>query len=162
MTRCSLYNCPRVPLTYLLFCGFALNNCSTELPQRTNCLACAGVSDGSFSWPPSTWLENSEILDIKYQLLIKLFFASGLSIIPAMLQPQTEEEPGPGTMEVTGTPGTAPSPQSEAVTSELQELSLQPAPNLLPLQERKNGETVMLYYIYFSLICTHWCLIQNM
>ncbi|XP_023251289.1 MKL/myocardin-like protein 1 isoform X8 [Seriola lalandi dorsalis] len=41
-------------------------------------------------------------------------------------------------MEVAGTPGSAPSPQSESVTNELQELSLQPAPNLLPLQERKN------------------------
>lgn len=41
-------------------------------------------------------------------------------------------------MEVSGTPGLAPSPQSEAVTSELQELSLQPDP--VPLQERKNGE----------------------
>ncbi|XP_035513843.1 myocardin related transcription factor Ab [Morone saxatilis] len=41
-------------------------------------------------------------------------------------------------MEVTGTPGLAPSPQSEAVTSELQELSLQPAPDPMPLQERKN------------------------
>ncbi|XP_041818019.1 myocardin related transcription factor Ab isoform X5 [Chelmon rostratus] len=41
-------------------------------------------------------------------------------------------------MEVSGTPGLAPSPQSEAVTSELQELSLQPAPDPMPLQERKN------------------------
>ncbi|XP_035800255.2 myocardin related transcription factor Ab isoform X4 [Amphiprion ocellaris] len=41
-------------------------------------------------------------------------------------------------MEVAGAPGSAPSPQSEAVTNELQELSLQPAPTLLPLQERKN------------------------
>ncbi|XP_008302958.1 myocardin related transcription factor Ab [Stegastes partitus] len=41
-------------------------------------------------------------------------------------------------MEVVGAPGSAPSPQSEAVTNELQELSLQPAPSLLPLQERKN------------------------
>lgn len=37
--------------------------------------------------------------------------------------------------------GTAPSPQSEAVTSELQELSLQSGPTLLPLSERKNGES---------------------
>ncbi|XP_066519287.1 myocardin related transcription factor Ab isoform X3 [Hoplias malabaricus] len=34
--------------------------------------------------------------------------------------------------------GSAPSPQSEAVTSELQELSLQSIPSLLPLSERKN------------------------
>lgn len=33
-----------------------------------------------------------------------------------------------------------PSPQSEAVTSEMQELSLQPIPSLLPLKERKNGK----------------------
>ncbi|XP_026993406.2 myocardin related transcription factor Ab isoform X4 [Tachysurus fulvidraco] len=36
------------------------------------------------------------------------------------------------------TTGTAPSPQSEAMTSELQELSLRPGPTLLPLSERKN------------------------
>ncbi|RXN04684.1 MKL myocardin 1 isoform X2 [Labeo rohita] len=34
--------------------------------------------------------------------------------------------------------GSVPSPQSEAVTSELQELSLQSVPSLLPLKERKN------------------------
>uniref|UniRef100_A0A8C1WSG8 Myocardin related transcription factor Ab n=1 Tax=Cyprinus carpio TaxID=7962 RepID=A0A8C1WSG8_CYPCA len=34
--------------------------------------------------------------------------------------------------------GSVPSPQSEAVTSELQELSLQSVPSLLPLNERKN------------------------
>ncbi|KAL4658064.1 MKL/myocardin-like protein 1 isoform X2 [Arapaima gigas] len=34
--------------------------------------------------------------------------------------------------------GSAPSPQSDAVTNELQELSLQPTPSLLPLHERKN------------------------
>uniref|UniRef100_A0A667YQX6 Uncharacterized protein n=1 Tax=Myripristis murdjan TaxID=586833 RepID=A0A667YQX6_9TELE len=36
--------------------------------------------------------------------------------------------------------GSAPSPQSEAVANELQELSLQPVPNLLPIRERKNGK----------------------
>ncbi|XP_060950703.1 myocardin related transcription factor Ab isoform X2 [Limanda limanda] len=41
-------------------------------------------------------------------------------------------------MEVSGTPGFAPSPQSEAVADDLQELSLQPLPNTMPLQERKN------------------------
>uniref|UniRef100_A0A3P9LYS9 Myocardin related transcription factor Ab n=1 Tax=Oryzias latipes TaxID=8090 RepID=A0A3P9LYS9_ORYLA len=45
---------------------------------------------------------------------------------------------GSGTMEVVGPPGSALSPQSEAVTNELQELTLQPAPNLPPLKERKN------------------------
>lgn len=39
--------------------------------------------------------------------------------------------------------GTASSPQSEAVTSELQELSLQSVPTLLPLSERKNGESIV-------------------
>ncbi|XP_073684306.1 myocardin related transcription factor Ab isoform X2 [Garra rufa] len=34
--------------------------------------------------------------------------------------------------------GSVPSPQSEAVTSELQELSLQSVPSILPLKERKN------------------------
>ncbi|XP_039543205.1 myocardin-related transcription factor A isoform X1 [Pimephales promelas] len=34
--------------------------------------------------------------------------------------------------------GSASSPQSEAVANELQELSLQPVPNLLPIHERKN------------------------
>ncbi|XP_056144320.1 myocardin-related transcription factor A-like [Lampris incognitus] len=34
--------------------------------------------------------------------------------------------------------GCAPSPQSEAVANELQELTLQPAPSLLPIGERKN------------------------
>ncbi|KAG2463562.1 MKL1 protein, partial [Polypterus senegalus] len=42
------------------------------------------------------------------------------------------------TMVIPGAPGSAPSPQSEAVTNELQELSLQPGPNLLPLRDRKN------------------------
>ncbi|CAL8380249.1 unnamed protein product, partial [Gadus morhua 'NCC'] len=35
--------------------------------------------------------------------------------------------------------GSAHSPRSEAVTNELQELSLTPAPSLLPLRERKNA-----------------------
>lgn len=36
-----------------------------------------------------------------------------------------------------------PSPQSEAVTHELEELTLQPT--LPPLNERKNGEDMLLY-----------------
>lgn len=39
---------------------------------------------------------------------------------------------------------TASSPQSDAVTNELQELSIQPAPNLLPIHERKNGELIVM------------------
>ncbi|XP_043958667.1 myocardin related transcription factor Ab isoform X3 [Gambusia affinis] len=56
----------------------------------------------------------------------------------ATLDPLQGADPSAGTMEVPGKSGSAPSPQSEAVTNELQELSLQPAPNLLPIQERKN------------------------
>lgn len=58
----------------------------------------------------------------------------------ATLDPLKGSDPGAEAMEVPGTSGSAQSPQSEAVTNELQELSLQPAPNLLPIQERKNGE----------------------
>lgn len=49
----------------------------------------------------------------------------------------------------TVTTGSACSPQSEAVTNELQELSLQPAPNSLPIHERKNGEVM----IVFNVLC---------
>ncbi|KAK5620134.1 hypothetical protein CRENBAI_001805 [Crenichthys baileyi] len=56
----------------------------------------------------------------------------------ATLDPLKGGDPSAGAMEVPGTSGSAPSPQSEAVTNELQELSLQPAPNVLPIQERKN------------------------
>uniref|UniRef100_A0A8C2ZF76 Uncharacterized protein n=1 Tax=Cyclopterus lumpus TaxID=8103 RepID=A0A8C2ZF76_CYCLU len=38
-----------------------------------------------------------------------------------------------------------PSPQSEAVANELQELSLQPAPNLLPVRERKDGRWLFFH-----------------
>ncbi|XP_027885152.1 myocardin related transcription factor Ab isoform X4 [Xiphophorus couchianus] len=58
----------------------------------------------------------------------------------ATLDPLQGADPSVGTMEVPGKSGSAPSPQSEAVTNELQELSLQPAPNLLPIQERKNDD----------------------
>ncbi|XP_038125108.1 myocardin related transcription factor Ab isoform X3 [Cyprinodon tularosa] len=56
----------------------------------------------------------------------------------ATADPLKGGDPSTGAMEVAGASGSAPSPQSEAVTNELQELSLQPAPNLLPIQERKN------------------------
>ncbi|XP_028842251.1 myocardin-related transcription factor A-like isoform X3 [Denticeps clupeoides] len=49
-----------------------------------------------------------------------------------------EEEPTPCNIAQPAGPGSAPSPQSDAVTNELQELSLQPVPNLLPIHERKN------------------------
>ncbi|KAK9530691.1 hypothetical protein VZT92_012179 [Zoarces viviparus] len=63
-----------------------------------------------------------------------------LSVTLASLHPQTGQQLSPGTMEVSGAPGLVPSPQSEAVTTELQELSLQPGPvPARPLQERKNG-----------------------
>lgn len=61
----------------------------------------------------------------------------------ATLHPQKGEEPSPGSVEASKTAGLALSPQSEAVTSELQELSLQPAPDPMPLQERKNGEIMV-------------------
>lgn len=48
------------------------------------------------------------------------------------------ERSSPGSTAPTVTTGSASSPQSEAVTNELQELSLQPTPNLLPIHERKN------------------------
>lgn len=38
-----------------------------------------------------------------------------------------------------------PSPQSEAVTHDMEELSLQPTQSLPPLNERKNGEDMQLY-----------------
>uniref|UniRef100_A0A3P8U2W0 Myocardin related transcription factor Ab n=1 Tax=Amphiprion percula TaxID=161767 RepID=A0A3P8U2W0_AMPPE len=66
------------------------------------------------------------------------YFNTGLSVTLATVDSHKGEEPGPSNMEVAGPPDSAPSPQSEAVTNELQELSLQPAPTLLPLQERKN------------------------
>ncbi|KAJ8387602.1 hypothetical protein AAFF_G00152980 [Aldrovandia affinis] len=56
----------------------------------------------------------------------------------ATMDHQTGEETSSTASSATAAPGSAPSPQSEAVTSELQELSLQPAPSLLPLRERKN------------------------
>ncbi|XP_056285685.1 myocardin related transcription factor Ab isoform X4 [Pseudoliparis swirei] len=47
-------------------------------------------------------------------------------------------------MEVSAAPVLVPSPRSEAVTTELQELSLQPGPIPWPLQERKNGPSPVL------------------
>lgn len=55
-----------------------------------------------------------------------------------------EEDSKPVVPAPTVLPAPASSPQSEAVTNELQDLSLQPAPNLLPIHERKNGELVIL------------------
>lgn len=76
-----------------------------------------------------------------------------------MLHLQKGEEPSPGSMEVAETPGLATSPQSEAVTSELQELSLQPGTDPMPLRERKNGETMLHINLLQSahLIPTVWC-----
>lgn len=50
------------------------------------------------------------------------------------------EELSPGSMVSAVGNGSVPSPQSEAVASELQELTLQSVPSPLPLKERKNGE----------------------
>lgn len=56
------------------------------------------------------------------------------------------EELSPGTVASAVGSGSIPSPQSEAVTSEMQELSLQSIPKLLPLKERKNGEHTINVY----------------
>ncbi|KPP70573.1 hypothetical protein Z043_110588, partial [Scleropages formosus] len=53
-------------------------------------------------------------------------------------EPPKGEEPSTSSTMAPTAPGSAPSPQSEAVTNELQELSLQAGPTLLPLRERKN------------------------
>lgn len=42
-----------------------------------------------------------------------------------------------------------PSPQSEAVTHEMEELSLQPTQSLPPLNERKNGKDMLLLLLFF-------------
>ncbi|XP_061912135.1 myocardin related transcription factor Ab isoform X3 [Entelurus aequoreus] len=55
-----------------------------------------------------------------------------------MLHLEDEQPQADDNMEVARTGLLDPSPQSETVTSELQELSLQPAPNRRPLNERKN------------------------
>lgn len=87
-------------------------------------------------------------------LFISYFLIVGLSVTMATIDSHKGEQAGPGSTEVAGAPGSVLSPQSEAVTNELQELSLQPAPNLLPLQERKNGETAMhaghLFFCFFQ------------
>lgn len=43
------------------------------------------------------------------------------------------------------TDASIPRLQSEAVASDLQELSLQPTPNLMPVTERKNGEFLLMH-----------------
>ena len=48
-----------------------------------------------------------------------------------------------------------PSPQSEAVTHELEELTLQPKVKLLPLNERKNGKPPSPQGQCFPLECRH-------
>ncbi|XP_055790217.1 myocardin-related transcription factor B-like isoform X8 [Salvelinus fontinalis] len=46
-------------------------------------------------------------------------------------------------MVVAVAPGSAPSPRSEAVTNELQEMTLQPASNSMPVRDRKNALPAM-------------------
>lgn len=53
--------------------------------------------------------------------------------------------------------GSASMPHSEAVTNDLQELSLQHAPNLLPIHERKNGEVILIYNIYIIMLNMEVC-----
>lgn len=52
------------------------------------------------------------------------------------------EESSPSVTAPTDTTGSASSPQSDAVTNDLQDLSLQPALNLLLIHQRKNGELI--------------------
>lgn len=61
-----------------------------------------------------------------------------------------KEDPLINSMKAVRVQGLVPSIQSEAVTSELQELSLHPAPEPVPLQERKNGETVQHSHFWLS------------
>lgn len=61
-----------------------------------------------------------------------------------------KEDPLINSMKAARVQGLVPSIQSEAVTSELQELSLHPAPEPVPLQERKNGETVPHAHFWLS------------
>uniref|UniRef100_A0AAR2IIZ2 SAP domain-containing protein n=1 Tax=Pygocentrus nattereri TaxID=42514 RepID=A0AAR2IIZ2_PYGNA len=60
-------------------------------------------------------------------------------VMLAAPEAQAGEELRPGSMVSAVASGSAPSPQSEAVTCELKELSLQSIPSLLPLNERKNA-----------------------
>lgn len=64
--------------------------------------------------------------------------------------PGSPSTPPGGHMNAQGEAGAGgllvPSPQSEAVTHEMEELSLQPSQNLPPLNERKNGELVTNKY----------------
>lgn len=55
------------------------------------------------------------------------------------------------------------SPQSEAVANELQELSLQLTPKLLPVRERKNGKWQFLHSNQIKLLLRNYaktCLIK--
>lgn len=72
-------------------------------------------------------------------MLCSLFFPLGLFLTMATVG----EESSPS-VTAPAVAGSASSPQSEAVANELQELSLHPAPNLLPIHERKNGELIIM------------------
>ncbi|XP_058872460.1 myocardin-related transcription factor A-like isoform X2 [Acipenser ruthenus] len=63
------------------------------------------------------------------------FVFSAESLLAPSMDP---DEEGVVAMVIPGAAGHAPTLQSEAVTNELQELSLHPAPKLLPLRDRKN------------------------
>ncbi|KAK6328366.1 hypothetical protein J4Q44_G00003440 [Coregonus suidteri] len=71
-------------------------------------------------------------------ICFQVFRGTGFSVNLATLEPQDGAEPSPGIMVVGVSPGSAPSPRSEAVTNELQELTLQPASNDMPVRDRKN------------------------
>ncbi|XP_067315631.1 myocardin-related transcription factor A isoform X2 [Pseudorasbora parva] len=78
-------------------------------------------------------MEADSIL-LRNVITVSSFFQRGLFLTMATMG----EESSPCVTTPALPTGSASSPQSEAVTNELQELSLQPAPNLLPIHERKN------------------------
>ncbi|MGH0123495.1 UNVERIFIED_CONTAM: hypothetical protein FKN15_022720 [Acipenser sinensis] len=77
------------------------------------------------------------------------FIFSAESLLAPSMDP---DEEGVVAMVIPGAAGHAPTLQSEAVTNELQELSLHPAPKLLPLRDRKNGECNKLKRLIVKLL----------
>ncbi|XP_035657306.1 myocardin-related transcription factor A-like isoform X2 [Oncorhynchus keta] len=72
-------------------------------------------------------------VDISFSRVVRC-----ISVTLATLEPQGGAELSPGIMVVAVAPSSASSPQSEAVTNELQELTLQPISNDIPVRDRKN------------------------
>ncbi|MGH0118480.1 UNVERIFIED_CONTAM: hypothetical protein FKN15_054332 [Acipenser sinensis] len=92
------------------------------------------------------------------------FIFSAESLLAPSMDP---DEEGVVAMVIPGAAGHAPTLQSEAVTNELQELSLHPAPKLLPLRDRKNGECNKLKRLIVKLLSAMagesvpWCAIDS-